>query len=110
MQGLDLQSADAVCDALHAAAAANRSAACRRGSIDVIEAPGKLIATGDLHDNPVHFAPGPRRRARAAPGVPDEDDERESPDPSHLTLHEIIHSDRFMNGMDFSYRSPASPP
>lgn len=108
MQGLDLQSADAVCDALHAGAAANRSASCRRGSIDVVEAPGRLVATGDLHDNPVHFA----RLVHAAglgraPGVPDEEGEAELPDPAHLTLHEIIHSDRFMNGMDFSYRALA---
>ena len=39
-----------------AGARANREAACRRGSIDRIEPPGTLIATGDIHDNPLHFA------------------------------------------------------
>lgn len=29
------------------------------------------------------------------------------PDPKHLVLHEIIHSDRLLNGLDFSYRALA---
>ena len=29
------------------------------------------------------------------------------PDPKHLLLHEVIHSDNLMNGMDFSYRALA---
>lgn len=29
------------------------------------------------------------------------------PDPKHLMLHEVIHSDNLMNGMDFSYRALA---
>ncbi|GJM18422.1 MAG: hypothetical protein DHS20C14_06350 [Phycisphaeraceae bacterium] len=107
MSDLDLRDPDAVCDALRAGAQANRDAACRSGSIDRIEAPGKLIATGDLHDNPVHFARLVHAAGLgAAPGV-EGDDEAESPEPAHLTLHEIIHSDRFMNGMDFSYRALA---
>lgn len=78
---------------LCAAAEANRDASCRRGSIDVISAPGRLIATGDLHDNPLHLA-----RLVNAAGL-------EGDSPAHLTLHEIIHSDRLLNGMDFSYRA-----
>ncbi|MCB9846016.1 MAG: metallophosphoesterase [Phycisphaeraceae bacterium] len=95
MHDLDLRSLDQVCRALEEGARACREAACRRGSIDVIEPPGMLIATGDLHDNPVHFA-----KVVDAAGM----GERPRDPPAHLTLHELIHSDRLINGMDFSYR------
>jgi hypothetical protein len=108
---LDLQDAASVRDAFMAGARANRTASCREGSIDRISAPGRLIATGDLHDNPLHFA----RVVHAAglgvaPGVAGEESDpaaRELAAPAHLTLHEIIHPDRLMNGMDFSYRALA---
>ena len=101
---LDLQNAASVRETFLAGAAANRAAACRVGSIDRIEAPGRLIATGDLHDNPVHFArlvaaAGMEETAGPAPAAPGP--------PTHLVLHEIIHSDRLLNGMDFSYRALA---
>ncbi len=109
-------------DTFLAGAKANREAPCRVRSIDRIEAPGRLIATGDLHDNPLHLA----RLVKAA-GLDGSDAESQSrsneaksevavPDsvtsslrhsvtaPSHLVLHEIIHSDRLINGADFSYR------
>ncbi len=94
----NLQDAQAVVDLFQEAAAANLNARCRQGSIDVIDPPGRLIASGDLHDNPIHFA----KLAQAAnlgEGAPG-DAQR-----AHLTLHEIIHSDRLMNGMDFSFRA-----
>jgi len=90
---IDLASPAAVERVLHEAAEANRDARCRRGSVDVIEAPGRLIATGDLHDNPMHFA-----RLVSLAGMAGEGET------SHLTLHELIHSDRLVNGMDFSHR------
>lgn len=93
---IDLRDPDAVCGALLEGARANRDASCRRGSVDVAAAPGTLIASGDLHDNPLHLA----RLVHAAgldPGAPTA--------PTHLTLHEIIHSDRLIHGMDFSYRA-----
>jgi hypothetical protein len=105
---LDLTNAESVCAALLAGAGANRAAPCRQGSIDVIRAPGRLIATGDLHDNPLHFA----RLVRVA-GLEerqvDADDggRRRREHPCHLVLHEIIHSDRLVNGMDFSFRALA---
>jgi len=93
---LDLRSAEHVSRAFCAGAEACRSAACRRGSIEVIEPPGRLIATGDLHDNPIHLD----RLIRVA--------HLDEPDAAiHLTLHEIIHSDRLLNGMDLSYRALA---
>lgn len=121
MQPLDLRNADSVREALLAGARANREAACRVGSIDRIVGPGTLIATGDLHDNPLHLS----RLVEAAGMVEDRDTEtqrRSNAEQSternsvtaslrhsvtHLVLHEIIHSDRLMNGMDFSYRALA---
>ncbi len=107
MTDLDLRDPDVVCRCLREGTEANRDASCRAGSIDRISAPGRLIATGDLHDNPVHFARVVHAAGLgAAPGIPG-DVEAESPAPCHLTLHELIHSDKFMNGMDFSYRALA---
>lgn len=91
-----MSDADSVVAALRAGSSACRGASCRRGSIDVIRAPGRLIATGDLHDNPLHFA----ALVRAA-GL---DGRGEGGEPAHLVLHELIHGDRLINGMDFSYR------
>lgn len=92
---IDLKDPDAVRGILDAGAAASRDAPCRRGSIDSIEAPGTLIATGDLHDNPLHLS----RLVDAAGMGPEA-----APGQTHLVLHEIVHSDRLLNGMDFSYR------
>ncbi|MFG0313994.1 MAG: hypothetical protein ACF8LL_07400 [Phycisphaerales bacterium] len=90
---LDLQDPVAVCDALTAAAEANRDASCRRGSIDEVSGdPSRLIATGDLHDNPIHLARVTEAADLEAGGA-------------HLTLHEIIHSDRLIAGVDLSYRA-----
>lgn len=118
-----------------AGAAANRAAACRRGSIDWVE-PSRdrsgrtLIATGDLHDNPIHFArlvevagmgggtsseaarqgeseAGSEQAASPSPPGLAASLPRSLAPPSHLVLHEIIHSDRLINGMDFSYRALA---
>lgn len=90
---INLIDADEVVAALHAGADANLNAKCRRASIDFIEPPGRLIATGDLHDNPLHL-----EKLIKAAGLDG------SGPPSHLTLHEVIHSDRLLNGMDMSYR------
>ncbi|MCC6660578.1 MAG: metallophosphoesterase [Phycisphaerales bacterium] len=120
---INLGDADEVIGALRAGADANFAAACRRGSIDVIDPPGTLIATGDLHDNPLHFRrlvqaaglledqeAGRRGNAEAEQAAPAESGAAASLGravPSHLLLHEIIHSDRLLNGMDFSYRALA---
>lgn len=96
---MNLTDPSVVCEVFREGAEANRRAACRRGSIDVIRPPGVLIATGDLHDNPVHF----ERLVEAAElgeGAP-------AGSTTHLVLHEIIHPDRLVNGMDFSFRALA---
>jgi len=93
LQGFDTRSASAMIDLLERAADANFNAQCRQGSADVIEAPGTLIATGDLHDNPVNLA----HIVQLARLDADE--------PAHLTLHEVIHSDRLVGGVDLSHRA-----
>lgn len=82
MYTIDLTNIDEVVDALRAGASACRSASCRQGSIEVIEAPGQLIATGDTHDHPTNF-----KAAVHAAGLDGEFGAEEK----HLTLHEIIH-------------------
>lgn len=99
MDRLDLTDPAVVRDAFERGAAANRAASCRHGSIDRISAPGRLIATGDLHDNPVHFA----RLVEIAGLTDDTPEDRRA----HLTLHEIIHPDTLVGGMDFSHRALA---
>lgn len=84
MYTLDLTDIDEVVDALRAGAAACRDASCRQGSIELIESPGQLIATGDTHDNPVNF-----KAVLNAAGLDGEFGAQEK----HLTLHEIIHPD-----------------
>lgn len=93
---LNVTDPDEVIAAFKAGADANFNAGCRLQSIDYIEAPGRLIATGDLHDNPLHMT----RVVRAA-GL---DGPELVPGSAHLTLHEVIHSDRLLQGMDMSYR------
>jgi len=121
---LDARSPDAVCDLLDQATEANHNADCRVGSVDLIEPTGTLIATGDLHDNPLHLARLAQlaeidtraRRAGDEQNEPHAWDERsESQDPdrtnpqpkptAHLTLHEIIHADSPTAGLDLSHRA-----
>jgi hypothetical protein len=96
---LDLASPDAVIGVLNRGRDANLSARCRKGAIDLAHAPGRLVATGDLHDNPEAFA-----AVVALAGLDTPSDDTPPPPRAHLTLHELIHSGRLMNGMDFSYR------
>jgi hypothetical protein len=96
---VDLRRSASVCEALHRGTEANLGARCRQGSIDVLghdEPVRRLIATGDLHDHPEALT---RLMSMAGLG-----DARATPG-AHLTLHEVVHSDRLMNGMDFSYRA-----
>lgn len=125
---MDMASPDAVIRALRAGAEANLGARCRRGSIDVVlVTPGtpaanapELVATGDLHDNPMHFRRVCELAGLVASGSDDKNGYAEaggpqharavkassptSPRPAHLTLHELIHGERLTAGMDMSYR------
>ncbi|MFG0259928.1 MAG: hypothetical protein ACF8LK_06195, partial [Phycisphaerales bacterium JB041] len=111
MAGVNVQNAEEVVDLFHAAASASRDAACREGSSDVIRGPGTLLATGDLHDNPFHLrrllelshlAGDPGADPSNADGSAAGDDA-----PVHVTFHEVIHSDKLLNGLDLSYRALA---
>lgn len=84
MYTIDMSSPDEVAQTLREGAEANRTASCRQGSIDLIKAPGQLIATGDTHDHPKNFS-----AIIAAAGL----DGEFGSQPKHLTLHEIIHPD-----------------
>jgi len=91
----DLSAAQAV-DALRAGARANLDASCRLGSIDRVRGPGRLIATGDIHDNPDHLD-----AVIQAAGLASEA-------PAHLTLHELIHPPTLKPGdADHSWRALA---
>lgn len=100
----DPSSADSVVAWLGAGEAALRTAGCRHLSLDVISSPGRLIATGDLHDNPAHFAKLIEVSGLSLEGGR-RDDPPGAPGETHLLLHELIHGDRLVNGMDFSYRT-----
>lgn len=82
----------AFCDLFDSAADALRSSPHRAGSAVNLPARGRLLATGDLHDNPQHF----EKIVRLA-------DLGASPD-HHLVLHEIIHGEILVNGVDLSHR------
>jgi hypothetical protein len=92
---LDLRSPASVVRLLTDGAEANRTSRCRRGSVDEVEPAGELIATGDLHDNPAHLL-----------GVVELADlDGAGAGPRHLTLHEVIHGGRLVQGMDLSHRA-----
>jgi hypothetical protein len=89
---VDERDAEEVAGLLHAAADAMSTAPGRRGCVAAIAGTGRLLATGDLHDNPIHF-----EKVVSYSRV------REDPE-AHLVLHELIHGERLMNGVDLSYR------
>ena len=64
----------------------------RQGSTVHLPGRGRLLVTGDLHDNPRNFA----HTIRLA-NLEDSTD-------NHVVLHELIHGDRTVNGLDLSYR------
>lgn len=88
----NLNDASAVVDLFEEAAETLRAAPGRAGAAVRIPATGRLLATGDLHDNPFHL-----EKILAAARL-------EAADDHHVVLHEMIHGERLVNGMDFSYR------
>lgn len=91
---VDLRDAAAVAALFEQASAGLVASAVRDRSI--IRLPrvqgGRLLATGDLHDNPIHLAKIVKlARLDASPN-------------HHVVLHEIIHGDKLVNGIDFSHR------
>jgi len=92
MSGVSLQDAAAVSELFGRAAAALRASPCRRGSMVRLPARGRLLATGDLHDNQEHL-----RKIVHLAGLD------ASPD-HHVVLHEIVHGEVLVNGVDLSHR------
>ena len=78
----------AVCDLFDRAAEALRSSPYRAGSSVNLPGRGRLLLTGDLHDNPAHF----EKIVRLA-RLGESDD-------CHVILHEIIHGEMLVNGVD----------
>lgn len=97
LEGIDTASATAMAAIFRQGTEANHDAACRKGAVDAADASGTLLATGDLHDNPFHFAKVVKlaRLHRSTPAAP-----------RRLTLQEIIHGS-LMGGLDFSHRALA---
>jgi len=89
---LDFRDALAVSETLDRAAEIMRQSPLRRGCAVHLPPRGRLLATGDLHDNPIHF----KKIMRLAKLG-------QSPD-HHVMLHELIHGENLVNGMDFSHR------
>ena len=63
----------------------------RTGCCVTLPARGRLLATGDLHDHPIHFL-----KVRAFAQLDRAD--------HHLILHELIHGERLTDGVDLSWR------
>lgn len=88
---LDLSDAAQVAEQLDQAAEALVNSPLRRGSCHHLPRRGRLLVTGDLHDNPIHFG-----RIQAFAHLDRAD--------HHVVLHELVHGDRLVNGVDLSYR------
>ena len=89
---VDLNNAEAVIDLFQEAATLLRDDPNRAGARVVLPPRGRLVVTGDLHENPFHY-----RKIITMARLAESTDH-------HVILHELIHGDRLLNGMDFSYR------
>lgn len=89
---VNLRDATAVADLFSSAADALRTCEYRKGCVVRLPARGRLLATGDLHDNPAHLA----KIVKLA--------KLEQSVDHHVVLHEMIHGERLINGLDLSHR------
>lgn len=89
---LDLRDADAVADVFTRAEQANLDTPGRAGAVVELPDAGKLLMTGDLHDNAQNY----QRVVKLAhlDAGPD----------NRLILHEVIHGPDLVNGLDLSVR------
>ncbi|MCH8822146.1 MAG: metallophosphoesterase [Planctomycetes bacterium] len=88
----DLTKSEQVTALFESAARVMRSSCQRSGSIIKLPAHGRLLVTGDLHDNPIHL----KKIVHLAKLDASKD--------NHVVLHEIIHSERLVNKVDLSHR------
>ena len=89
---VDLNDHRAAVDLFTSAAEAMLGAAHRGGPIVELPDRGRLLISGDLHDHLDHWY----RILHLA--------RLEESGDNHVVLQELIHGDRLLNGMDFSYR------
>ncbi len=87
----NMNDAAAVIDLFHGAADALHGKP-RDGSVVRLPEKGSLIATGDLHDNPINLG-----KILSFAKLEQNQDR-------HIVFHEIIHSERLVNGVDLSHR------
>jgi hypothetical protein len=88
---IDHLNAEGVAELLERAAACLRTDPARRGCTVHLPDRGRLLATGDLHDNPIHFM-----KVQAFAQLQSRD--------HHVVLHELIHGERLTHGADLSWR------
>jgi hypothetical protein len=89
---IDFTDAQQMIDLFDQAADALTSSPHRKGSVVKLPARGHLLATGDLHDNTIHLG----KILKLA--------KLEASADRHVILHELIHGDKLINGLDFSHR------
>ena len=82
----------AVSSLLTEAAQAMQSAKGRVGCMQHLPGSGKMLVTGDLHDNPFNYG-----KIVKLSGL-------DSGEDHHLVLQELIHSDKLVGGVDMSFR------
>jgi hypothetical protein len=92
LDGVNLQAPAVVIDLFQKAAHANLECPHRHGAADRMPKRGRLLMTGDLHDNGLNLM-----RILKLARLED------SPD-NHVIIHEVIHGGHFVNGRDFSVR------
>ena len=92
MTGTDLADLDAVRALFREAGRVLRDSPGRRGSVDRLPGAGRLLVTGDLHDHSGHLA-----KIVHLAGLGRSTGH-------HVVLQELIHGERLINGLDFSYR------
>lgn len=90
--GLDMRNADVVIELFLRAAELNRGSKLRKGSTIHLPAAGRLLMTGDLHDHNPNLVKIVKLAALT------EGSDR------HVIIHEVIHGEQFVNGMDLSIR------
>ncbi len=87
-----MRNAEAICELFEEATLRMRACRWRKHSCVVLPSTGRLLLTGDLHDNLPHFE-----------AVCDLARLERSAD-NHVVLHELIHGDRLVNGLDMSFQ------
>lgn len=87
-----MRNADALCALMQEATAALHACRFRKHSTIHLPSRGRLLLTGDLHDNLPHF----EAICDLAKLARSED--------NHVALHELIHGDRLLNDMDMSFQ------